>query len=368
MAIRSLLRYEDMMEMWEGENYSFSTPTPFTDTFYTNPENSESDEFVQLGDPAENRPTPLNVRGGEAHILEKAGAYQRRGILIHIFNQITFGKELLDAWTEPNSRTLDEKGAMEVGRQLRHFKQRQRITKELALSKIMVESELIFDPRTMIIKETADSDDITLDFGVAASHQGDAGGLRQGGLNDPDWDIQAFFDRIDNAQLVANKPPITDVWINPVNRHLLLKNTTYQLWAAKNGQSSDRALRGEVVEGVFGKNWHFVMGGYQDSAGTNRHYLPADRMLLTAPLNTGWYHASKGAVMVPTSLGLHSDVEAALRAQAKVYGEHAFAAVEQKGGRLRINGYAGDVFGLNFPEPDGIYQITIPPASSSSSG
>lgn len=365
MAIRSLLKWESMHEMFQGENNSFSLATPFTDNFFTNPQNEESDDFVYLGDPAENRPTPLNVRGGEANILEKAGAYENRGVLWHLFNCITFGKELHEAIAEPGNKTLDRKGAAEVGRQMRHFKKRQIITRELILSKIITTGQVIFDPKTKIIKDSATGDDITITMGVASGHQGDLGGLVTLPMRDTDFDWQEFFDNVDAEAEENNLPIPTDVWVRTTNKNMIRNNAKFQLWAAKNGRDSEQVLRGEMVEDLFGKKWHWLSGGYQNSAGSNVPYMPSDKLVLTAPLNSGWYVASKGLVRVPTQAGLITDVESAMRAEQEVYGEHAFATAEIKGGRVRYNGYAGDCFGFNFSEPGAVWQATIEDASSS---
>lgn len=365
LGIAKLLRMESMHEMYKEGDFAFSKPTPFTDNFWTSPSNEDVDDFIYLGDPAENRPTPLNVRGGEANMLELSGANERRGVLFHFFNGITFGKALHEAISEPGSRTLDAKALAEVGRQMQHFRERHRITKELVNSKIMTKGSVIYNAKTKEVKSTAGADDVTVTLGIDASHQGDLGGLRQGTLFDDSWDIQAFFDRVDNQAILTNKPVPTDVWLNAVNRNYVLRNSSYQLWAAKNGRDSEQALRGEVVDNVFGKTWHWLTGGYESSPGVNTHYMPTDLMLLTAPLNTGWLKASSGAVLVPTNTGIVTDVEAALRAEQLVYGAHAYACAEMKGGRVRYNGYAGDCFGLNFIEPGAIWQCTLPEESSS---
>jgi len=253
-----------------------------------------------------------------------------------------------------------------VQRQMQHFRERHRITKELVIAKIITKAKVIFNSKTKEIKETAGSDDVEVTLGVDSTHQGDIDGLRQGTIFDPDWDIQAFFDRVEDRAIETNKPVPTDVWINAANRHLITQNTSFQLWAAKNGVDSARALRGEIVEGVFGKTWHFITGGYKASTGVDTHLMPKDLLLLTSATSSGWLKASKGAVMVPTnSSGVITDVEAAIRSEQMVYGEHAYASAELKGGRARYNAYAGDCFGLNFIEPGAIWQVTMPPDSSS---
>ena len=367
-GIAKLLRTESMQEMYREGDFAFSRPKPFTENFWSSPSSEDLDDFVYLGDPAENRPTPLNVRGGDANMLQPADAKKRRGVLFHLFNGITFGKAVHEAIAEPGSKTLDLKGTMEVQRQMQHFRERHLITKEVVLSKIITKGKVVFNNKTKVIEEAAaGGDDTVIDLGVAASHQGDLNGLRQGTLFDPDWDILAFFRRVRTQALAENVPTPTDVWLSAANLEYLLNNTQYQLWAAKNGRDSEQALRGEVVEGVFGKRWHFIEGGYQDAGGTIRNYMPDDMMILTPPVNTGWLKASRGGVLVPTNTGLVTDVEAALRAEQWVYGEHAYACVELKEGRTRYNAYAGDCFGLNFIEPGAIWQMDLPEVSSSSS-
>lgn len=283
---------------------------------------------------------------------------QRRGVLFRTFDMQSFGSSVMQALQEPDSRQLDKQGSREILRQIQAAKAAQALTKELAIAKILTDGVVYWNRSTGQIVEAAGSDVESIDFGVAAANKGTLGGLVTQNLTNAAFDFYGLFDAIDETATQNNAPIPTDVWVDAKHRHNIFANTQFGLWAAKNGMDSQDVLRGKMIDGFAGKNWHFCGGMYTNSAGTKVKYVPLSKMVLTPALSDRtWCEAANGETLVPTSTGTSKSIEEALRSIETVYGPFAYSKVNDN--PVRVESYSGDCFGFNFTNPDAVFQATV---------
>ena len=358
MSVKTLLDYRSLKAMYESEKASSSIPTPFTEMFFVNPTDEETDDFTMIVDNVEQRPAPLNNKGGKARVLDKSGAKERRGVLFHVFNVLPFGAELLDAIREPDSQVIDRKSTREARRQLAKFARRHAILKEVVLSKIITDGVVYYDVANGVVKESSgDADSVAIDFGVAASHKGNLDGMVSGQVSSASFGLHKLIEDIKLKAEEENVAPPTEVLCHPSMKQYLRGLTEFQTYVTASYQDAEQVLRGETIENLFGMNWHFIAGRYQDSAGTNVPTMDPKKLVFLPAVSEGFVQASNGKVLVPRDLDLHSDGLAALASLAEVYGEYAYATVTHN--PVGIEAYAGDCYGLNFVEPNAIWQAAV---------
>ena len=195
----------------------------------------------------------------------------------------------------------------------------------------------------------------TLDVG--ARHQGNLDVLLATPFSDPNTDIPAFLESIDDAAASANVPPPTDIWINKLNLQHLRNSNSFKVWARNNQQAAALVLQGHLTENLWGRTWHFLGTKYQAADGSMKPYIPLTgqgSLVLTPPPGEAWVKASQGSSLVPRSLNIGSDVDEILNNFDVVYGPFAYAKLLDD--PVRLLGYIGDKFGFNFNEPNAIWQ------------
>ncbi|CAK9089695.1 Major capsid protein GpE, partial [Durusdinium trenchii] len=129
MSIKAMLKYEQLMDIYDEEVANVNTP--LDDWFGSNPEQLDDDEAILTVFSKELRAEPLNRRGAPARVSVLKGAEKKRGAMFHMFNQLPLPMDVLHGLREPDSHLLDRKAAREIRRQIRAFVHRQRTTREL---------------------------------------------------------------------------------------------------------------------------------------------------------------------------------------------------------------------------------------------
>lgn len=334
-------------------------PYPLTDAFFVNPEPIEGDAYRLFFDPAENEPAPLNQPGAEARVLQAAGAEERFATLFQAFNKLPLQGQALNALREPDSETLQDMGKTEIRRQHDKFSARHRLMKETVIAKIITEGIVYLDEYGRVL-ESSSGAQITADFEVPAKrkNQLDQG---SGNLIGASWaaagtDIQAHLNAIDDAAEADNVEPPTDIWCHTLFKDNLRNNTDFQTWAAASAADSEQILRGNMIEGLFGKTWHFYGGKYLNTSGTMQNFIPTTKVVLTPPIGP-WLKATEGSMLVPSSIGVQQSWEAALAQTQKVHGPFSYAKLIDDPVQLFL--YMGDTFGLHFADPDAIWMPTV---------
>lgn len=327
-----------------------------TEMFFVNPETVEGDEYIQVIDPAENSMAPLNHPNAAARILNAASLEERKGILFSVFNKLKIQGAVLEALREPDSPTLQKKGAKEIERQHQKFHDKHTVTQEVVLAKTLFNAEVHVAPSGMVL-ESSSGAEYTADFGRSSGHEGDLGGIIDGDWDEAATDVATQCDNIKIQAGEENKPEPTEAWAHTRFKQYLRNNTDFQTWAANSGEAVSQILAGEMIQGLWGFNWHFWGGTYEDANGTTRPYFPEDKVLFTPePTNPG-FHPVIGSTLVPKSFGIQPDWQAALAELEQIFGEYSYAKLDDEVVALWL--YMGNKFALHFNDPDITWCATV---------
>ena len=330
-------------------------PTPLTDAFFVNPEPIDGDTFRLLYDPADSEPAPANFPGAEARTVTTGDAQERVLNLFLTFNKTQFTEDVLNALREPDSFTLQQKGRREIQRVMDKFSERQRRFKELVIAKALATGAVHLNAQGQVL-ETAVGAAMSAGFDVASTHQGNLDGLLSDLFSDPAADIPAMLEALDDAAESENVPPPTDVWVNKLALASLRNNAKFQTWAQYNESATGQVLRGGMIEGLWGKTWHFIGTKYRAVDGSMQPFLPVTTAVFTPPPGEPWMKASSGSTVLPRSIGVMPDIDAALGNLDVVYGPFSYAKLLDD--PVRVMGYLGDKFGFHFAEPNAVWQAT----------
>ena len=332
--------------------------TSFTDTFFVNPEPVDDDQVRAMYDPADMAAAPGNNPGAEARLITVGAAQERVYNLFYSFNRTSLNEDVMRALREPGSYTLQRKGAAEVARIMRKFRDRQTRFKELVISKVITKGAVYMDGLGRVL-ESSSGAVASADFQVPGNNQGNLGGLITGLFSTAGTDIPAILESIVQQARTNNVPVPTNCWINRANLASLRNNTKFQTWAANNPQPAERILQGGMIENLWGFNWRFVSAMYQNVSGTMTPYIPltgVGSLVMTPDPNGPWAKATNGLNLVPRTLDLVTSVEEALNQLDNVYGAFAYAALTHN--PIRVDSFLGDKFGLHFNEPGAVWQAT----------
>lgn len=357
MSLKSILRYEHLMELYE-EGVG-SVETPLTDRFFVNPETVYGDEAKLFVDPIENRPGKLNRRSSPARMMDLVGAQEQRGAMFYAFNQKRLDSDLLHGLQQPDNQMVDRLGAREVRRQIMHFGKQHAIMKELVLAKFLTGGQVLCDVDGNIVESNGDE---TYTFGIAAGHQDqldwDGGGDIIGtAWDDAGADIEKDLEEIDDASRKINATPPSFMLTNSTTKQWLRNNTTIREMALASFIEPDKMLKGQFVENLFGREWMFYDAVYEDSSGTVRKMIP-DGIVAMVPADISrWLRPVQGVSFVPTSLEIAASLEAALNNWTEVEGRFAYAAVEHNPPALDL--FIGDSFGMIVANPSAVWQATV---------
>ncbi len=347
---------------------------PFTNDFYVNPKDVITDEVEMVYFPGSTTPAPLNVRGGPSRTMGLLGGTKRYATLFYAFNQIRLDTLALRALREPDSWTLQEKGRQAVEIQVENFKTRHTYMKEAVIASIMTKGRVNIDVDGNVLTPTVDSLTgaitdhasavVSADFTVPNSNRGNLNDSADGGAvisslwSNSSTFISRHLDKVRYRSSKFGRPVPTEIYVHGVpGRKFLRDNTEFKTWAKETNQRSvEEVLRGGVIMDLWGWNWHFIDGTYQDSAGTYRDLLPQTSAII-CPKPGPWLRAFRGATDVPRDLNIVGDLMSVLNAYEVVYGQAAWAKIVDDPVALAL--FMADSFGLNFADPNAIYMPTV---------
>ncbi len=327
-----------------------------TEAYFQNPRPIEGQDYSLIFYPAMMDPAPGNQPGAEAHVLTPGPANARNASLFCAFNKVPLPGEALNALREPDSLAIQDMGRTTVSRVFDEFAERHKIFKEVVLAKTLVEGVVYLNAQGQVLENSTNAV-ISASFGVPAANQGNLGGIIS-----TLWDNSAALigDQIDlirnQAQLLNAAPP-TDIWLHPNHKSSLRNNTQFNDWAKRNQAMITTVLQGDVIENLWGLNWHFYGGKYRGADGNMHDFIPTTQGFLTADPRDPWVRATQGSTLVPKDLSLVNDWQAALGNMEKFYGPFSYARLIDDPVTLYL--YLGDKFGLHFADPNAIWQPTL---------
>jgi hypothetical protein len=335
-------------------------PTLLTDTFFRNPENVAGDSYELFIDPFESRPLPMNKPRSEARVIQAAGADSRRATLFAMFNKLPFDTKIMEAIREPDSPTLQKRAKTEITRQLEHYKTRHSLTKEVILAKILSKGIVYLDPAGNVL-ESASGAEVVADFNVPASRKNQlnqgSGDLISASFATDGTDIQLVFDKIDIQAQKDGVPKPKNILCNSNFKVHLRTNTDFRTWASASASISEQTASGETIKGLFGKNWTFYDGTYQNASGVETLLIPDNQLIMYPDPTEPCFKSSNGSTLVPRQIGVASSVEELIGSLDEVFGEFAYAKMTDD--PVQLFAYMGDKWGFNFADPRAIWMPTV---------
>jgi hypothetical protein len=352
--LKALLHHETLLEAYKQS--SAETGKPLFDRYFKNPRKALTDDASVLVSPAQNKAAPFNTRGAPARVLDPLGKSKRQGAMFHTFNQMRLSPQVFQGLREPDSETIFEIATGEIDDQMSQFARRHVVQKELVMAKVLTKGAVIADVNG-VIKETAATGDETYDFGIAAGHKDQLGGLIDVTWANTAADPEKQFENIKESARSANVPEPTLVIANSKIKQRIRLMTKFTTLAAASPMTSEKLLNGSWVENLFGMTWLFIDGMYEDSTGTMTKYIPDDLCVLLPQENTGWLRCMEGLELVPTDINIGSTMQDKVNSLAKVYGDYAYASLEHN--PVGLNAYFGSHFGFVVAEPNAIWQADV---------
>ena len=363
-TFESLLDYRELNSLYRA------TPSIqdyyFTSNFHTPlARDVDSDTVEQISITATTTPGPGNARGGAARRIAPKGATKRFFQLFHYFTQMDLPADCLRALREPESFALMEKGKQIVELQQEEMAIKLRLFKEVVLSQVLSTGVVNLDVNGNILTPSVNSSTgvvtdasgtvISASFGVDDGNRGNVGSIIDALWSTASTKISKHLDEIVRDAASNGAPRPRRVYVNGVKKYFLRNNTEFNDWAKYNGPV-DKILAGEMIPGLWGFDWYFVDGTWTDSTGTTRDLIPQTRAIIM-PEPGPWLRAHNGSEMVPSSMVPAGTVSELVNQLDKVYGEFTFASMGYN--PVTLSAFYGDNFGLNFADPNAIYQPTV---------
>lgn len=338
----------------------------FTQNFYTNARNVDSDSVRMISVAATVTPGKGNVRNGKARVIKPKGASERNFSMFRYFTEMPLEADALRAMRELDSPSMQQKGRQIVELAQEESKVQCNLFKEVVLAYIMTVGRVNLDVEgtilvpsvhatTGVITDNANTV-ISADFGVADSHRGNLGGSIDALWSVAGTKIPDQLEAIDRAAAIAGVPKPTEIYINSACKKHLRNNTQFNDWAKYNSVRTDQVLAGEGIEGLWGRNWHFVEGTWVDSTGTTRDLIPLTSGIFLPKMGP-WLRAFKGSELIDTTNLVTNDLLSALNQLVTIYGEFAYAETTRNPAGLSY--FQGDNFGLGFADPNAVWMPTL---------
>lgn len=338
----------------------------FTNTFYRNARNVDSDSVRMISISGTASPGQGNVRNGKARLIKPKGASEKFFSMFRYFTEMQLEADALRALRELDSPAMQQKGRDIIELAQEESKTLCSLFKEIVLAQIMTVGRVNLDASGNILVPSVNSSSgaitdasgtvISADFGVPNANRGNLGGIVSALWSVAGTLIPDQLEALDRQCAINGTPRITDIYLNPLAKRKLRSNTQFNDWAKYNSVRVDQVLAGDGIEGLWGRNWHFVGGTWTDSTGTTQDLIPQTSGILM-PAPGPWMRTFAGSEIIDTSNLVQSDLLAALNDLITVYGPFAYAETTRNPTGLSY--FQGDNFGLGFADPNAIYMPTL---------
>lgn len=338
----------------------------FTKTFYTNVKNVDSDSVRMISISATATPGQGNVRNGKARIIKPKGASERFFSLFRYFTEMPLEADALRALREIDSPSMQQKGRDIVEMAQEESKILADLFKEIVFSQIMTVGRVNLDASGTILVPSVNATTgaitdaagtvISADFGVADTHRGNLDGTIAALWSTAGTKIPDQLEALDRLCAIAGVPAVKNIYLNPLSKKHLRNNTQFNDWAKYNSVRVDQVLTGDGIEGLWGRNWHFVNGTWTDSTGTTRDLIPSTGGILMPDIGP-WLRAFSGSELIDTTNLVTNDLLGALNQLTTIYGPFAYAETTRNPAGLSY--FQGDNFGLGFADPNAIWMPTL---------
>ena len=284
-------------------------------------------------------PGKLNL-AGQPHIAQPPGYSDTDHTIVRQADKTELTTEIIIGLMKSASKWERLTASQLIDDKVMDMKRAQYLLMEAMLAHMFVYNRINFDSQNRLLSPTVHattgaitnnaSSIVNVDFGVPDRNRGNLNGAISAQWSTAGTDIQAQLDIIDKAQADRGCPPIAEIHCNLLDRKHLLNNTLFQTWAKQDPAIARQIYSGNVVQGLFGKNWFFHKESYTAPVtGTVTDLIP-QTLALMLPAKGPWIRAYEGMEPMDKQSGQNrfSDIQAALNDMSFVPGEFGYIAKE----------------------------------------
>jgi len=369
-SMRELLAMPHLL----GSYTSRAQPRQFmlTEAFYTNPEPVPGDDYDLIHWPQMQEPVPGNVPSSEARILAVGDGTRRRVSLFYTFNKATLPGVVLEALSADSQPTLNRMASEAIGKIQTDFGLRHQIFKECVIGQIFSFGRVNMDGQGNMLVPSVDATTgavtdasgtiLSCDMEMEDDHRGNLDGIIAASWATAGTKIADHLDAIKIAAEEAGTEEPTEIWVHPINKKHLRNNTQFETWAKENQVNADAVLRGNMIEDLWGFNWHFYGGTYKlPNSTTKVPYLNKKVAAVCPAGGNPWISATAGVNRVPSSIDIATSLDEAIGNLVEVPGQFSFARVSFDPACAFM--YMGDKFGLHLGDPNALWLASAFPGT-----
>lgn len=299
--------------------------------------------------------------GAPARMVNKWGISTQPVTLLHAFESIAFDPADLVNLMAEDRPIQQQMGRQTVERNLANFAQRFRNLRISAVMSALATGYIYADGSGNLLPSSSGAV-ISVDYGVAAGHKDQIGGIIGASWATAGTDIAGDIEAIQANSIQTTGKVLKYAFYGDAVAGYLGGNTNIGALIHASPALSEQMARQSVgiPQGLLGLTW--IPAGrsfFRDQTDTVRSWVDSDHVILTPEPSADWWGFLEGSYLVPRSIDLSSDAMSGLGDLQEVMGPFSFAtkSVNPPG----LVQYSGDTFLPVLTNPDAIYIADVVP-------
>lgn len=362
--IAELLDYRSLTASYTDAVGS-GAPNAFFDFYNNGPaENYDTDTVEFLLVDGIREPAPLNGRGNAARVLQPEGLGKAELTMVHSFDVIRMNMDFMSMLREPESHTLQRRGASEINRQMEHFARKHELTKQVYQAKLFQGATIYVDPNGKIL-ESSSGAQVSVGTGIPSANLGKIDGTAFGLSGDvigTAWDdagakIITDLEELQECAQYAGSYPLRHAWAHTDCKRWFRQNTELLAFYSAGQERLDRDLLGDTFT-IGDITFHFTNRMYKAVDGTLTPFVARDKVIFTPEVSDGgWLARGNGIQLVPGSLDIKSSWQEAMNDWQEVYGDYSYAVINHN--PVSVDMFMGFHWLMGFKAPENVFCATV---------
>jgi hypothetical protein len=278
--------------------------------------------------------------------------------LLHTLESIQVKPTALTQLMAEGNEALQNMGAASIAREVGNFGQLFKNLRISAVYSALVQGKIYFDGEGNLLP-TSSGAKVTADFGVAAAHKDQLGGIIGASWGTAGTDIIGDLEAIKQKARVDWGGELKYAFYGVNVPGYLAGNTAISALYSGSPASSEMLLQGKLPN-VGGLIWLPLYGAFfNDAAGTDQTWGIGDTVVFTPEPDPTWFGWLEGTYPIPTDLTINADATAALNSLTQAQGAFSYAtvSVDPPG----VTQYGGDTFIPVIKAPGAIFMADVVP-------